>query len=99
MVFYRSGGDSRVIPAGTAVIIVADAGSITLTKTADPGISIAPAKNILTGADLPTAVTAGLVNGKTPYVLGVAGEPAALGFYKFTGDHIPAGKAYYLATE
>ncbi len=99
VVFYRIGEDSRVIPAGTAVIIVADSASITLTKTTDPGISIAPAKNILTGADLPTAVTAGLVNGKTPYVLGITGEPAALGFYKFTGDHIPAGKAYYLATE
>ena len=99
VVFYRIGENSDVIPAGTAVIIVADAASITLTKTTDPSITIAPAKNILTGADLPTAVTEGKVNGKTPYVLGIAGEPAALGFYKFTGDHIPAGKAYYLATE
>jgi len=99
VVFYRIGEDSRVIPTGTAVIIVADSASITLTKTTNPGITIASAKNILTGSDLPTAVTEGKVNGKTPYVLGVAGEPAALGFYKFTGDHIPAGKAYYLATE
>ena len=61
-------------------------------------LSLIP-KNILTGADLATEVTAGKVDGKTPYVLGIAGEPAALGFYKFTGDHIPGGKAYYLATE
>ena len=99
VVFYRIGEDSNVIPAGTAVVIVANAASITLTKTTDPGISIASAKNILTGADLATEVTAGKVDGKTPYVLGIAGEPAALGFYKFTGDHIPGGKAYYLATE
>jgi len=99
VVFSRIGEDSRAIPTGTAVIIVADSASITLTKTTNPGITIASAKNILTGSDLPTAVTEGKVNGKTPYVLGVAGEPAALGFYKFTGDHIPAGKAYYLATE
>ena len=99
VVFYRIGENSNVIPAGTAVVIVANAASITLTKTTDPGISIASAKNILTGADLATEVTAGKVDGKTPYVLGIAGEPAALGFYKFTGDHIPGGKAYYLATE
>ena len=99
VVFYRIGENSNVIPAGTAVVIVANAASITLTKTTDPGITIAPAKNILTGADLATEVTAGKVDGKTPYVLGIAGEPAALGFYKFTGDHIPGGKAYYLATE
>ena len=99
VVFYRIGENSNVIPAGTAVVIVANAASITLTKTTDPGISIASAKNILTGADLATEVTAGKVDGKTPYVLGIAGEPAALGFYKFTGDHIPGGKAYYLAIE
>lgn len=97
VVFYRIGEDSNVIPAGTAVIIVADAASITLTKTTDPGITIAPAKNILTGADLPTAVSEGKVEGKTPYVLGISGS--TLGLYKYTGDQIPAGKAYYLATE
>lgn len=97
VVFYRIGEDSNVIPAGTAVIIVADAASITLTKTTDPGITIAPAKNILTGADLPTAVSEGKVEGKTPYVLGISG--GTLGLYKYTGDQIPAGKAFYLATE
>ena len=97
VVFYRIGENSNVIPAGTAVIIVADAASITLTKTTDPGITIASAKNILTGADLPTAVSEGKVEGKIPYVLGISG--GTLGLYKYTGDQIPAGKAFYLATE
>ena len=97
VVFYRIGENSDVIPAGTAVIIVADAASITLTKTTDPGITIASAKNILTGADLPTAVSEGKVEGKMPYVLGISG--GTLGLYKYTGDQIPAGKAFYLATE
>ena len=46
--------------------------------------------NILLGSD--TEITPS----GTIYVLGVAGEPATLGFYPFTGDTIPAGKAYYV---
>ena len=42
-------------------------------------------------------VTAGKVEGKTPYVLNISGGD--LGFYKFGGSTIPAGKAYYLKSE
>ena len=44
-------------------------------------------------------MTDGKVEGKTPFVLGVAGNPAVLGFYKYTAPMIPANKVYYLATE
>ena len=96
VVFYRIGANSNVIPAGTAVIIVADAADdITLTKLNSTTVT-AKAGNILKGSDADVTVSEGKVNGKTPYVLGVAGEPATLGFFPFTGSTIPAGKAYYL---
>ena len=96
VVFYRIGTNSNVIPHNTAVIIVADTSAdITLMKLPSTGVT-AKTGNILKGSDTEVTVTAGKVNGKTPYVLSVAGEPATLGFFPFTGSAIPAGKAYYL---
>ena len=93
VVFHQVGVDGNVIPHGTAVIVVADAASITLTKLASTEVT-AYDGNILRGSDTALAKPAGTV-----YVLGIAGEPAALGFFSFKGSTIPAGKAYYLVTE
>ena len=100
VVFYRIGTDSNVIPHDTAVIIVADAsalseGKIALTKLPSTDVT-AKTGNILKGSDTDVTLTEGKVEGKTPYVLGVAGDPAAPGFFPFTGSAIPAGKAYYV---
>ncbi|MCR5828063.1 MAG: hypothetical protein K6G53_06570 [Bacteroidales bacterium] len=91
VVFYRIGEDSRVIPAGTAVIIVADAAEVTLTKLDSTEVT-AHAGNILVGSDTEIAQPAGNV-----YVLGIV--ESTLGFYKYTGSVIPAGKAYYVVSE
>ena len=88
VVFYRIGPNSNVIPADTAVIIVADSsGSISLTKL-DSTTVTAKDGNILQGSDTDIAKPAGTV-----YVLGVVNS--TLGFYPFSGSTIPAGKAYY----
>ena len=89
VVFYRIGPNSNVIPADTAVIIVADTeGPITLTKLSSTDVT-AKAGNILQGSDTDIAKPAGTV-----YVLGVVNS--TLGFYPFSGSTIPAGKAYYV---
>jgi hypothetical protein len=95
VVFYRIGSNSDVIPADTAVIIVADSaglsdGKVTLTKLASTTVE-AKASNLLQGSDTDITVQSG-----TAYVLGIAGEPGVLGFYPITGNTIPAGKAYYV---
>lgn len=87
---YQLGTDGSVIPAETAVIIIADKASITLTKSDDASsIAVNGGANILKGSNSPTAVLS--ISG-TPYVLGVVG--GVLGVYEFTGEGIPAYKAY-----
>ncbi len=93
-VLYRI-GDGSVIPAGCAVVIMADAsaltnrtatgGIVTLTPTsaAEPSVS----GNILLGVDSPTAAPSGA------YVMSKVGSD--FGFFTFTGT-IPANKAYYV---
>ena len=102
LVFVRIGdGDSRVIPAGTPVVIVADKETsdtantkeITVTALTSCDVS-ARSGNILQASDTDTAVTGGKIGNQTVYVLGIKNNAA--GFYKFTGSSIPAGKAYYL---
>ncbi len=89
VVFYRIGSNSDVIPANTAVIIVADTeGPLTLTKL--PSTDVTVGSNLLCGFDVDTAKPSGIV-----YVLGKDDE-GVLGFYPFTGNTIPAGKAYYV---
>lgn len=96
---YRVGTDGRIIPAGKAVVIIAEAsaltgvtaesGTLTLTHTnSDASIN---GTSILQGSDSPVTVSG---PGGTPYVLGLVG--GVLGFYKFTGETIPAQKAYYV---
>ena len=88
VVFYRIGANSNIIPAGTAVIIVADSPTVTLTQL-DPTDVTARAGNLLSGSDSDYTIQSG-----TAYVLGVAG--GVLGFYPLTGNTVPAGKAYYV---
>ena len=95
VVFYRIGEKSDVIPAGTAVIVVADAAAvseskISLTRLVASDVT-ARSGNILQGTDTAIARPAGTV-----YVLGVDGG-GAMTFLQFTGSQIPEGKAYYVA--
>ena len=103
LVFVRIGnGKSNVIPPNTPVIIVADK----TTEDGDAATKTIPFTlllsndvwaregNILIGTDKEIAVTEGKIGDKTVYVLGVV--DGTLGFYPFTGDAIPAGKAYIL---
>ena len=91
VVFHLIGDDGSVIPRGIAVIIVADAAEISLTKLDSTEVT-AHAGNILVGSDSEIAKPAGNV-----YVLGVV--ESTLGFYKYTGSTIPARKAYYIVNE
>lgn len=96
VIFHLIGDDGSVIPHGTAAIVVADAASIALNSL--PSTTVAAfAGSVLQGSDFDVTVTAGKVEGKIPYVLNISG--GVLGFYKFTGATIPAGKAYYLKSE
>lgn len=89
---YLLGEDGSIIPAGTAVIIISDKASNALTECTT---SIADSDNILEGSDSNYAIPAG----KVAYVLGIAGSPAKIGFYKYEGNTIPGGKAYILVNE
>lgn len=93
VVFHLVGEDGSVIPHGTAVIIVADVASVTLSTLASTEVT-AYAGNILIGSN--SEVTVSGLSG-IPYVLNISG--GTLGLYKFTGESIPAGKAYYLKSE
>ena len=90
VVFYRIGEAGDIIPKGTAVIVVADEDSVSLTKlNSDPGVT-PHAGNILQGTDEDIAKPAGTV-----YVLGKDGNDV-MTFLTFSGTTIPAGKAYYV---
>ncbi len=82
-------GDGSIVPSDCAVVIIADASELTLTLT---GNSATPEDgNILKGSG--TAVPVSGISG-TPYVLGIVN--GTLGFYPYTGENIPANKAYYV---
>ena len=101
LVFYRIGSESDIVPAGMAVVIVADKTptdtdtrkTIHMTLTSTTDLHHNPV-NILLGSDSVKAVSDGKIDGKTVYVLGIV--DGKLDFYPFTGSEIPAGKAYYL---
>lgn len=93
VVFYRIGEASDIVPHGAAVIVVADAASVSITKLdANPGVT-PHAGNILQGTDVEIAKPTGTV-----YVLGKDANDV-MTFLTFNGTTIPAGKAYYLVTE
>ena len=91
--FYRIGKESNVIPKGTAVVIIADKTSndptmvIALTRLDSTTLTVEDGTNDLQGSDA-------VVNNSShdKYVLGINGS--TLGFYKYSGTSIPAGKAY-----
>ena len=88
---YRLGENGRVIPAGTAVVILTDSAAIALTGTDDSSSVAVHGGNILQGSDSAVAVS-GLSG--TPHVLGVEGS--VFGFHPYDGAEIPAHKAYYV---
>ena len=96
---YRVGTDGSIIPAGQAVVILADksalsgtnAGSGTLTLTVTDSTADIHGTNILRGSDSDVAISG--ISG-TPYVLGIV--DGKLGFYEYKGGDIPAHKAYYI---
>ena len=85
-VFHQIGDDGRVIPKATAVVIVSSEPTVTLGVLNSTTV-FAYVGNILRGSDTDITTPAG-----NEYVLGIVG--GTLGFYKFTGSTIPAGKAY-----
>lgn len=92
LAFYRIGPESNVIPKGTAVVIIADkmsdeALSLIRLYSTTTDIKVDAGKNDLQGSDVDMDNTAG-----DKYVLGISG--GTLGFYKYDGNIIPAGKAY-----
>lgn len=91
---YRLGDNGREIPAGIAVIIIADSDSLVLEKsTSDADVSTHNVELKLEGSNYATPDSK-FSNTETPYVLGVNG--GVLGFYIFNGSAIPAMKAYYV---
>lgn len=91
---YRLGDDGRIIPAGTAVVIISDRAEIALTRTNDVSlVDIHGGTNALQGSDNLVSLTGGKLGGKAVYAMGVVNDH--LGFYTYTGSAIPAGKAYY----
>lgn len=89
---YRLGENGRVIPAGTAVVILTDRPAIALMGADDnSSVEVHGGGNILQGSDSAVAVS-GLPG--TPHVLGVDGS--VIGFHPYTGAEIPAHKVYYV---
>ena len=86
---YRLGSNGRSISANTAVVIIADVETITLTKAeSEEAVTVNGGENILQGGDFSVANTG------NQYVLGK--KEGVIGFFKFTGASIPANKAYYV---
>ncbi len=79
-------GDGDVVPKGKAVVIMANAASIELTKVTDPSITVIG--NILVGTSAEKTVEAGTV-----YVMNKDASNN-VGFYQYSGTTIPANKAY-----
>lgn len=89
---YRLGDDGRTIPAGVAVVILADKANLTLEKADGTSpISIHGGSNILRGSnsDVDTSGISGDI-----FVLGLM--KGQLEFYQYTGSIVPANKAYYV---
>ena len=102
---YRLGTDGSVIPAGVAVVILADSASIELTDSDEtsPVEDHAPDGNILLGSDVPIALDANLkvpVPGSDPAATGMpcvlSIRNNILDFRQFSGTAIPANRAYYI---
>ena len=85
-------GDGSIIPAGCAVVIMADTESITLTLT--DATATPEEGNILQGVAVDTAKTSLITGSEKVCVMGKS--DSTFGFFEFSGTTVPAGKAYYL---
>ena len=86
-------GDGRIVPAGTAVIIMTTKADVAMTATLSTATP--ESGNILQGTSEATSVESlSIPDGKKVYVMGqVSGN---FGFFEYTGSTIPANKAYYV---
>ena len=103
---FRLGTDGQTIPSDTAVVIISDDAEVSYYLTTDYTypVTINGGGNILYGSNDDVTLTAGQVQVPgsdpavygTPYVLSIGA--GVLGFRQYTGDAIPAGKAYCVVT-
>ena len=89
LVLHQIGDNGRVIPQGTAVVIVADSASVTLERLASTSVTARP-DNILLGTDTDIAKPSGVVQ-----VLNIVDGVPSLCL--FNGATVPAHRAYYKA--
>ena len=95
-VLYRI-GDGTIVPAGCAVVIMADAPSLTLTATMDAPVGVSAdilEANILRGVSTATATSTLASYPKYVYVFG--GDSTSFKSLRFSGSTVPAGKAFYV---
>lgn len=85
-------GDGTIVPAGCAVVIMADSADITLTVT--DASATAESGNILHGTSEATAKASLFSGNQKVYVMGKSGNN--FGFFEFSGATVPANKAYYV---
>ena len=83
----------KVIPKGTAVIIVGEDNDISMTRD-DVSAAEYSAVNDLNGVDLPTARTS-LTNNDAQTLFMLSNKNDHFGFHKFGGANVPARKAYF----
>ena len=90
-------GDGTIIPAGCAVVIMADKSALTLTATTDAPMGVSEGlleANVLRGLSTNTAKNSVITPGQKVYVLSHAS--AALFFRPLNGNIVPAHKAFYV---
>ena len=105
VVFRLIGDDGRIVPIDTPCIIISDplssdsgAESKTLILTPLSSTDVrAHDGNILQSCPIETITVDETVQGQYVYTLGV--KDGVLGFYRFTGDVIPARKVYILKNQ
>jgi hypothetical protein len=105
VVFRLIGDDGRIVPIDTPCIIISDplssdsgAPSKTLILTPLSSTDVrAHDGNILQSCPIETITVDGTVQGQYVYTLGV--NDGVLGFYRFTGEVIPARKVYILKNQ
>ena len=84
----------KVIPKGTAVIIVSEDIEINMTRN-DVSAAEYKVKNDLRGVDMPTARTS-LTSNDTETLYMLSNKNNHFGFHDFGGATVPARKAYFL---
>ena len=96
---HKLGEDGKSIPEGTAVIIVSSTASVSMTPNDNLGKF--SGTNNLHGVDVATAtsdITSELGQG-TIFVLGKTTGNDDFGFHRYTGETMPARKAFLLINE